>query len=111
MVTRQDDYKEVTGEELLDAHTSLTTIDSVYCDVHSNGQPKWFVQSDNLQHITKLILEQRPAHQHQYQHQHHHHKLLQQQQQQRKPKPQHVLNDSINSNDCFFKDNVIYKLR
>lgn len=93
----QDEYEEVTGEPLFDAHTSLNTIDSVYCDVYSNDEPKWYVKSDNIQHLTKMIKEQRSA--------------SQQQQQQRQPKPQHVLNDTINSNDCFFKDNVIYKLR
>lgn len=89
----------------MDAHTFLSTIDCVYCDVYSNGQPKWYVKSDNVQHLTKMILEQRPAQQ-QQQHQQQHRQYQQQQ-----PKPQHVLNDSIISNDCFFKDNVIYKLR
>lgn len=105
VISIEDDYEEVTGESLLDPHTTLNTIDSVYCDVYSNGQPKWFVKSDNIKHLTKMILEQRPPKEQQHQQQQH------QQQQQRQPKPQHVLNDTIISNDCFFKDNVIYKLR
>lgn len=99
----KDDYEEVTGDRLLDARTYLNTIDSVYCDVYSNGQPKWYVKSDNTLHLTKMILEQRPI-------QHHQH-YFQAQKPQLQPKPQHLFDDTINLNDCFFKDNIIYKLR
>lgn len=109
MYSIQDEYKEMTGEQLLDALTCLNTIDCVYCDVYSNGTPKWYVRSDNIQHITNMIWEQKPAQQQQQQPQQYNRQYHQQQQQQQKP--QHVLDDSINSNDCFFKDNVIYKLR
>lgn len=93
----QDDYEEITGEPLLNAYICLNTIDCVYYDVYSNGTPKWYVKSDNVQHITKMIMEQRFP--------------QQQQHQQPQRKPRHGLNESIKSGECFFKDNIIYKLR
>lgn len=104
----QDDYEEITGEPLLNASTCLNTIDCVYYDMYSNGTTKWYVKSENVEHITKMILKQRPAQQQQYSY-HHNHSYYQQQKPYRKP--QHELNDSGNSNDCFFKDNIMYKLR
>lgn len=108
---RKDDFEEITGEPLLNASIYLNTIECVYYNVFSNGTTKWYVKSENIGHITKMILEQKPAKQQQesYDHHNHHHHHMQQQKQCRKP--QHELNESINSNDCFFQDNVIYKLR
>ncbi|XP_055300859.1 maternal effect protein oskar-like [Sitodiplosis mosellana] len=86
------DYHELTGEPLMDAYNFLNSIDCVFCIESSNSEPKWYVNSDSMEHIKKFILEQR-------------------QPQSTKPNrpPQKALNHSIKGNDCFFKDNIVYK--
>lgn len=84
-----EDYEELVGEPQLDIYNYLNSMDCVYCIKSPSGEIKWYVNSENSIHITKLIREQKSNIQ--------------------KQKPQKMLNDSINGNDCFFKDNIIYR--
>lgn len=81
----------MVGKPLTDAYNYLDSIDCVYCD-RSDSEPKWYVTSNSSQHIKKFILEQK-------------------QPQSTKPyrPPQKPLNQPIKGNDCFFKDNIVYK--
>lgn len=75
----------------MDAYNYLNTIECVYCVENPNNVLKYFVHSDNMQHISKMIIEQKPS----------------------QPKPfrpqRDEVNRSINVNDCYFKDNIVYK--
>lgn len=95
------DYEDVTGESLLDAYNRLNSIDCAYCITHPNGESKWFVNSGTkFHHLTKLIMEQNQQKIKPYQRESFRSKPY---------RPQKQLNHSIGENDCFFKDNIIYK--
>lgn len=79
------------GEPLNDVNNILDSIDCVYCSESTDKEPKWYVKSATSEHIKKFILEQRES-----------------TKPNRRPQ-QKALNYTINGNDCFFKDNIVYK--
>lgn len=85
----------MVGKPLTNAYNYLDSIDCVYCD-RSDSEPKWYVTSNSSQHIKKFILEQKQP----------------QSTKSYRP-PQKPLNqpmyEPIKGNDCFFKDNIVYK--
>ncbi|XP_031636566.1 maternal effect protein oskar-like isoform X1 [Contarinia nasturtii] len=91
----ESDYIEIVGKPLPNVYKYLNSIDSVYCIDSSDGEPKWYVESENMEHIKKFIFEQKPN----------------QKPLQPKPsRPQKALSCSIvKPNDCFFKDNIVYR--
>lgn len=74
-----------------DDYNCLKNIDGVYCEKDPTGEARWYVKSEKLQHITKLIQDQKPI--------------------QVRPYRQTEMNRSTDGNDCFFKDNNSYKNR
>lgn len=82
------------GRPLPDIDNFLSSIECAYSISNSDGGTKWYVRSDNMQHLTKLIMEQKTP--------------------QSKPyRPQKAARQSIKENshveECFFKDNIVYK--
>lgn len=73
------------GEPLMDSYDYLNSIDCVYCTESQDNVVKWFVRSDKMQHISKLILEQKPA----------------------QPKPMRPQRALIRIG-CYFEDNIVY---
>lgn len=90
----KDDYGEVVGRPLPDIDNFLNSIECAYSINNSDGGPKWYVRSENMQHLTKLIMEQKTP-------------------QSRPYRPQKAARQSIKENshveECYFKDNIVYK--
>lgn len=66
----------------------LSKIEGVYC-INPGANSRWYVRSENTEHISELILKQKQPRQIQYR--------------------SFECKNTLNMSDCFFKDNIKYK--